>query len=295
MLSESMWLGLCSALMANPPSHTYYPRLAFEKLTSVEKDSRNFAKQVGEQSEHYSAWRDVRSDGNCFYRAVACALLEHYCRPFTPLSELENFCRRLDYQETEPARDENIADYLLVLRVLMKVMDLKKAGSPTVMEVAHQLLSSDTFLIPFIKVLRYVAWSALKAFHPEPYWEGLEEEPETKLLLDNRHSAGDLDAIGIAWGLDVKLRLVEMGKANVEVNIKQFEPGTRVHAQQPDNCIPTDPTGRLHLHVGLNAGHFMAFYPEGLQKFEEEREQRYVQRVEADPENCESYARLIRA
>ena len=61
----------------------------------LESGSSNFAKQVAELASRYSAWRDVRTDGNCFYRAVAHTLLEHYCRPFTPLSELEAFCKRL--------------------------------------------------------------------------------------------------------------------------------------------------------------------------------------------------------
>ena len=75
-------------------------RLPFSELTGLERDSYNFAKQVAELASRYSAWRDVRTDGNCFYRTVAHTLLEHYSRPFTPLSELEDFCKRLCWQET---------------------------------------------------------------------------------------------------------------------------------------------------------------------------------------------------
>lgn len=270
------------------------PRLPFLQLTEVEQGSPNFAKQVAEQAEFYSSWRDVRSDGNCFYRAVSYGLLEHYCRPFTPVSEFKHFYIRLYYQETEPVLDENIADYSLVLRILKKLLDLKVASCPDLMDKAHELLACDSFLTPFIKVLRYVAWSSIKAFHPEPYYEGFEDDEETKKLLRDRHAAGDLDSIGIAAGLDVDLKLVEMGKANIDVITKTFEAGTRVHAQQPGKTIPSDPKGRVHLHIGLNAGHFLAFYLKELKDLEEERNQHYYLLKEADQENCERYARLIR-
>jgi hypothetical protein len=123
----------------------------------------------------------------------------------------------------------------------------------------------------------------------------MENDEDAKMMLRDRHAAGDLDAIGIAAGLDVDLKLVEMGKANIDVITKTFEAGTRVHAQQPGKIIPPDPKGRVHLHIGLNAGHFLAFYLEPLEDLEEERNQHYVQLKEADQENCELYASLIRA
>jgi ubiquitin thioesterase protein OTUB1 len=38
-------------------------------------------------SQTYSAWRRSRGDGNCFYRCLGVLLLEHFCRPDTPLQE----------------------------------------------------------------------------------------------------------------------------------------------------------------------------------------------------------------
>jgi len=38
-------------------------------------------------NQPYSAWRRSRGDGNCFYRCLGVLLLEHYCRPDTPLPQ----------------------------------------------------------------------------------------------------------------------------------------------------------------------------------------------------------------
>lgn len=271
----------------------HYSRLPFTGLTVLEKDSPNFAKQVAELAQRYCAWRDVRSDGNCFYRAVAHTLLEHYCRPFTPLSELEGFCKRLCWQETEPIRDEDIPHYKIVLPVLRKLHELKQ-NSSFAMQTAQDLLANEDFMGAMIRVLRFVAWSAIVAYHPNPYFEGLEETEEMKGILEWRCPSGDLDATGIAWGLDVCLELVELGRANLAAVTSRFEPGSRVHAQGPHNELPPDPKGRLCLRIGLNAGHFIVFYPRDLELLEEEQEGNYRMKGDCGEGEKQKYALLMR-
>ncbi len=268
-------------------------RLPFTQLTLVEKDSPNFAKQVAEQAQHYSSWRDVQTDGNCFYRAVAYSLLEHYCRPFTPLSELEGFCKRLWCQETEPLRDEDIPHYKLVLQVLLQLCE-KKRNSNLAMQAALDLLEIEDFMHAMIRVLRFVAWSAIIAYQPNPYYEGFEETEDMRGILEWGRASGDLDASGIAWGLDISIKLVEMGRANVAAVVSRFEPGRRVHAHGPHNELPADPKGRLCFHVGLNAGHFVVFYPKDLELLEEEQEGRYQVKRDCGEEEKQKYALLMR-
>jgi len=50
-----------------------------------------------------------------------------------------------------------------------------------------------------IRVFRFVAWSAIVAYRPNPYYEGLEETEEMKGLLEWTRASGNLDATGIAW------------------------------------------------------------------------------------------------
>ena len=58
-------------------------------------------------------------------------------------------------------------------------------------------------------MLRFVAWSAIVAYRPNPYYEGLEETEEMKGLLEWKRASGNLDATGIAWGLDVCKHVVD--------------------------------------------------------------------------------------
>jgi len=117
-----------------------------------------------------------------------------------------------------------------------------------------------------------VAWSAIVAYRPNPYYEGLEETEEMKGLLEWKRASGNLDATRIAWGLDVCLELVELGRANVAVVVSRFEPGRRVHIRGSHNELPANPNCRLCLRIGLNAEHFIVFYSRNLEQLEEEEE-----------------------
>ena len=272
------------------------PRLPFLQLASIEEDSPNFQKQVTEQEKLYSAWRDVRSDGNCFYRAVAWGLLEHFCRPFTPVSELETFYRRLFYQETKAVRDEDVSDFHTVLQVILLLIQHKQTNDPGLMFIVGQLLVTDDFTGPLIRVLRYVAWAAIGAFQPDPYFEGMEEMEEMMALLQDGHAAGDLDAIGIANGFDVVLHQVSMGRSNYSVISTVFEPTTsRLHKVGLSAIVPRAPQERPHIHIGLNGGHFMAFYRKGLETLETEEQGKYRVLKDIDEGTVAEYERISRS
>ena len=145
-----------------------------------------------------------------------------------------------------------------------------------------------------IRVLRFVAWSAIVAYRPDPYYDGFEETEEMKRVLEWKRASGDLDATGIAWGLDVCLELVELGRANVAAVVRRFEPGRHVHSRGSHSELPADPNGRLCMRIGLNAGHFIVFYPRNLEQLEEEQESGYRVKGDCGEGEKQRYAVLMR-
>ena len=76
--------------------------------------------------------------------------------------------------------------------------------------------------------------------------------------------------------------------------VSRFEPGRPVHSRGSHNELPADPKGRLCLRIGLNAGHFIVFYPRNLEQLEEEQEGGYCVKGDCGEGEKQRYAVLMR-
>merc|ERR1712216_106894 len=55
-----------------------------ETLDSLQEDFRHSAehvRKITEMRDEFAAWRRVRGDGNCYYRALGCGFMEHLLSP----------------------------------------------------------------------------------------------------------------------------------------------------------------------------------------------------------------------
>jgi len=219
----------------------------FAELISEVPDSPNFQSQAQRLSPKYAAWRNVPADGNCFYRSVAFALLDYLLSPATPIQDLEMLFKRIRWQEM-PLPDDLITDYMAVSMVLMEIWKKKQAGNPNFEGFLMNLLGSNEYMFPFIKVLRNLSYQSLLFFKPEGiYYAGCEEDMRENLRFGQQ--SGEADLLGLSSALDINIVQVTMGASDYQETITQFS------SQRREMKV------RAMLHVGLISGHFYAFYP----------------------------------
>ena len=66
-------------------------RETLDDLQKTDKKNKKFKRQIEGLKEAIAGWRQVRGDGNCYYRAVGVAFLEHLARKSTSETELWAF------------------------------------------------------------------------------------------------------------------------------------------------------------------------------------------------------------
>ena len=220
---------------------------SFADLAQLFPGSPNFTGQVQRLSSHYSAWRDVPADGNCFYRAVAFGLLEHLLNPTAPYQELELLYKRIRWQEM-PVPDDRVTDYMTVLTVLHELLQKKREGYADFSAQLMHLMQDSAFMKSFINVLRNLSYQSLLLFKPEGiYYAGCEEDMRENLRFGQQ--SGEADMLGLSSGLDISITQVTMGPSDFQETLLQFPSKRRVTQ-----------TG-ITVHAGLIGGHFYAFYP----------------------------------
>ena len=115
-------------------------------------------------SQSYPAWRQSARDGNSFYRCLAVLLLEHYCRPDTPLSEFQDFL----YGIQTRAKKEHISkvfSYLKKWELFDHLHQLRKNGE-NALQILQYYLSQPTIDTGLIDTFRgYLSENSFLGLH----------------------------------------------------------------------------------------------------------------------------------
>ena len=88
-VSNRRWAAPVTPAAAHPISLTRRP------LQSMQHRNKHFRDQVANLPREISGWRQVSGDGNCYYRAVAVAWMEHLARKSTNESVVMEFKRKV--------------------------------------------------------------------------------------------------------------------------------------------------------------------------------------------------------
>lgn len=219
----------------------------FTELIQEVPDSANFLHQVQRLSSQYTGWRAVPADGNCFYRAVAFALLEELLSPQTLLEPLELLYKRLRWQEL-PLSDERIEDYFVVMLVLQALIEKKRDGKADFEGHLAYLMRKKSFAKPLIQTLRHMTYQSILFFKPAGiFYPGCAQDLSEDLQFG--HSSSEVDLIGLSTALDINITQVTMGRSDRSETVKEFI--SRRKETKAD----------ITVHVGLIGGRFYALYP----------------------------------
>ena len=209
-------------------------------ICALHPESPNFKKLVGEIAPDFEAWRNCRGDGNCFYRAVAGGLLDHYLVQEVDVKGFKAWYSNLYHQqfriEAETGTESIIANYRVVLKVLYSLLTFKENQPGYLPYLLDKLLNSELFMIPLIEVFRHLAAAGAKyALQDYLLPEDLAE------ILTMGHLASDTDVKGLSYALHCSIVQVEIGTAN-------YEPVKRpINNEQRDE---------FQLNVLLTDGHY---------------------------------------
>lgn len=221
----------------------------FSELCEEVPDSENFLQQVQRLSSQYAGWRPVLADGNCFYRAVAFALLEELLGSET-LGPLELLYKRLRWQEL-PLSDGRIEDYLVVMLVLLGLIEKKREGNRDFEGNLVYLMRKKSFTQPLIRVLRHMTYESVLFFKPAGlFYPGCAQDLSEDLQFG--HSSSEVDLIGLSTALDINITQVTMGRSDRSETVKEFISRRK------------DTKAEITVHVGLIGGRFYALYPKKL-------------------------------
>lgn len=149
-------------------------RLSIEKMREIYPNSKVYLRSVEFVGMRFDGWRKSRGDGNCYYRALGAAYIEHLARQTTGIDEIETFIAKLEQNEgyfsQKPGFNDNRRSFLESLRHLR---ESKANNSVAAMIQAQSLLLSQSFDDNLIKELRVLTANSLilNKAHPdiEPY------------------------------------------------------------------------------------------------------------------------------
>ena len=81
-----------AAPLASSPAYPISPiRASLASLQHTQPDNSHFKTQVASLAPEIAGWRQVQGDGNCYYRAVAVAWMDHLARKSTSESAVLEF------------------------------------------------------------------------------------------------------------------------------------------------------------------------------------------------------------
>ena len=156
-----------------------------------------FKSQVLTLQGEFSSWRKARGDGNCYYRAVGYAFLEHLCRSQVHSHYFRRFYMQIYLQKGAFSLDkwmnnEFDGDFVHVLHRLKQLIEMKETGQAVLRQLEGVYAGDKRFDEAFIRVLKLAAWNQLQDHLPSysPYL--LKPLPDllTEILTDGIESEG---------------------------------------------------------------------------------------------------------
>jgi hypothetical protein len=165
---------------AAPADDDEYPktiskaRLTVEKMREIYPNSKVYLRSVDFVSMRFEGWRKCRGDGNCYYRALGAAYIEHLARQTTSVSELDDFISNLaagqGYYRPIKGFSEDNSDFC---RRVGELRANKVTNAVASMTTAQSMLLSQEFDASLIKMMRVLTANSLvlNKQHPdiEPY------------------------------------------------------------------------------------------------------------------------------
>lgn len=219
-------------------------RLPIDSLQLVYKYNESFVEYAKVISKSYTSWRRVRGDGNCYYRAIGVALLEHFCRFTTPFDELELFIYKLESDHAYRQRD--IDQYLReqFVQDLKKLLQIKKNSEPAI-EVLQSYLADANFDYSLVVEMRVIAANNLEDNQNSPelqnyLFEGIEP------VIANITQIGN-EAEGIEF------RLMSEGLGAYIKHVSIFDEQTYIFSPASKSKAPL-------IHILYKTGHYDLLY-----------------------------------
>jgi len=149
-------------------------RLSIEKMRDIYPNSKVYLRSVNFISMRFDGWRKSRGDGNCYYRALGAAYIEHLARQTTGIEELDDFIRKLEQNEGYYRLKAGFNDSRPEFIEGLKNIRSSKANNPVVaMITAQSNLLLPRFDENLIREMRILTANSLvlNKNHPdiEPY------------------------------------------------------------------------------------------------------------------------------
>ena len=145
-------------------------RLPIASLQGEFKWNAVMVQKFRELSAPYSAWRRSRGDGNCFYRCLGVLLLEHLCRPGTPIQQFQALTIKIINQEDHfmiDASPAGLPQFKLYIIMLKELFTMKTQGE-NVFQHLQYLLQRSANDAAMIVAMRHYTASYLQRHSADP-------------------------------------------------------------------------------------------------------------------------------
>ena len=159
-------------------------RLPIRSLANYWRSNQQLIEKALSLTSRYTHWRQVKADGNAYYRSVAIGYLEYLCRNSTPPSLFFDFYMKVYEQRDVIIPDQLGRYYAMFLGSFRKLYTDKKAEQSLVNLQAY--LQDEHFDLGAVAIVRCLA---LYSF------EQLRLHPDYSVLLAGK--AGDIIANSI--------------------------------------------------------------------------------------------------
>ena len=227
-------------------------RLPIYSLSNTGKWNADLQQSVLKLGAKFSHWRRSRGDGNCYFRAVAVAYLEHLCRLSTPPYEMRGFYMGL-FTQTNIKIARVLAPHVkYFIRKLAELYEAKKTGNA--LRTLQGFFQSPAFDQAAVATFRCIARDSILKLQQHPDFCAFFTVSSGVQGLLNQVEAMGTEAEGLtfkAMACALNAKIIHWTVKGAECRSDEFEPET---------------SGRiLVIHLLLKPGHYDVLYPLGIQ------------------------------
>lgn len=185
--------------------------MKIDEMKKMNNHNPLFIKNIDylKNSLEISAWKRSRGDGNCYFRAVITSYLEKICKPYSPISLLQNFERiikslnladsTIEYQDSVSHISSVISTYL------SKKLENDHLG---VFTSALSSMQDSEFDLDLVRVARLIAYTELINSKEDPEYfvffiDGIDSIVYD--MLEMGKEGGDFSLIFLPKGLNAQV------------------------------------------------------------------------------------------
>lgn len=199
----------------------------FRQMKNLFKFNEKVKKSLDTLQTTYSSYRKIRGDGNCYYRAIGFAYIEHLCRASCPDSKF------IDFIHTSCSDLQPVLKYLFSIK--------SKFGSST--SYCEEIFSNDFNDLALIKDIKSRVVTHIQS-NPEKFSPFLTHslEQEIKNILEMGREAEGLPCSFMTEILGISIENVLVDREGVKQN--------KLNNENSDHCI----------YLCLRTGHYDLLY-----------------------------------